>query len=220
MIAIIGGSGAYNFIQTLSDKGWGEYLGAAAIETPFGRANLVHRLRKDTTDYLFLSRHGESGYSTAAPFVNYRANIWALKSVGVTQVLASAAVGIYRARELEARFSTGSRLAAGARRGQAPAKAAAPAPARARPKSRRVIGVFMDRPPAKQPGQTIHTLRAAYPERAKRVEESPEARQTTTRRRRRHPVQILRLRGPRRAAPLRMTSEGLRMTAKTKQFHP
>ncbi|MDH4099679.1 MAG: MTAP family purine nucleoside phosphorylase [Nitrospirota bacterium] len=88
MIAIIGGSGAYNFIQTLSDKGWGEYLGAAAIETPFGRANPVHRFRKDSTDYLFLSRHGETGYSTAAPFVNYRANIWALKEAGASRIIA------------------------------------------------------------------------------------------------------------------------------------
>lgn len=88
MIAIIGGSGAYDFIKTLPDRGWGEYLGSRVIETPFGPGNPVHRFRKDKTEYLFLSRHGETGYSTAAPFVNYRANIWALKESGASRILA------------------------------------------------------------------------------------------------------------------------------------
>jgi 5'-methylthioadenosine phosphorylase len=36
---------------------------------------------------LFLSRHGEKGYSLSAPFVNYRANIYALKELGVKQII-------------------------------------------------------------------------------------------------------------------------------------
>ncbi len=36
----------------------------------------------------FLSRHGEEGYSVSAPFVNYRANIWALKELGVSRIVA------------------------------------------------------------------------------------------------------------------------------------
>lgn len=88
MIAIIGGSGAYNFMQTLPERGWGEYLGSRVIDTPFGPANPLHRFRKDSIEYLFLSRHGETGYSTAASFVNYRANIWALKESGASRIVA------------------------------------------------------------------------------------------------------------------------------------
>jgi 5'-methylthioadenosine phosphorylase len=38
--------------------------------------------------FLFLPRHGETGYEVAAPWVNYRANIYALKEQGVTRLLA------------------------------------------------------------------------------------------------------------------------------------
>jgi 5'-methylthioadenosine phosphorylase len=34
-----------------------------------------------------MSRHGEKGYNVAAPFVNYRANIWALKEHGVQEII-------------------------------------------------------------------------------------------------------------------------------------
>lgn len=88
MIAIIGGSRAYDFIETLSDRGWGEYLGSRVTDTPFGPANLVHRFRREAVEYIFLSRHGETGYSTAASFVNYRANIWALKESGASRIVA------------------------------------------------------------------------------------------------------------------------------------
>ncbi len=40
----------------------------------------------------FLSRHGE-GHTVAPQQVNYRANLWALKSLGVEAVISSAAVG-------------------------------------------------------------------------------------------------------------------------------
>ncbi len=34
-----------------------------------------------------MARHGETGYNLAAPWVNYRANIYALKDLGVTRIL-------------------------------------------------------------------------------------------------------------------------------------
>ncbi|BAS12389.1 S-methyl-5'-thioadenosine phosphorylase [Arthrobacter sp. Hiyo8] len=40
----------------------------------------------------FLSRHGR-GHSVAPQQINYRANLWALKSLGVEAVISSAAVG-------------------------------------------------------------------------------------------------------------------------------
>lgn len=35
-----------------------------------------------------LARHGSAGYEVAAPSVNYRANVWALKAQGVTEIMA------------------------------------------------------------------------------------------------------------------------------------
>ena len=42
----------------------------------------------EEAEVLFLSRHGEDGYTVSAPFVNYRANIWALKELGVERIVA------------------------------------------------------------------------------------------------------------------------------------
>ena len=40
----------------------------------------------------FLSRHGVD-HSVAPHMINYRANIWALKSLGITEVFATSATG-------------------------------------------------------------------------------------------------------------------------------
>ena len=42
---------------------------------------------------LFLHRHGGSGRPIPPHLVNYRANIWALRELGATRVLAANAVG-------------------------------------------------------------------------------------------------------------------------------
>jgi 5'-methylthioadenosine phosphorylase len=62
-------------------------------DTPFGRSNPVHLFNHDDIPFLVLSRHGEAGYQVAAPFVNDRANLYALKSLGVEKVLAWCAPG-------------------------------------------------------------------------------------------------------------------------------
>lgn len=79
--AVIGGSQAFRFLKK---RGW-QALGPQ--ETPFGQSQPIHLVHCDSGNYLFLSRHGEAGYTIAAPFVNYRANIYALKDLGVTQIL-------------------------------------------------------------------------------------------------------------------------------------
>lgn len=81
--AVVGGSQAFKILQSSSGR---ETLGPC--ETPFGNSQPVHLFHGDGVDYLFMSRHGETGYSTAAPFVNYRANIYALKSLGVSRIVA------------------------------------------------------------------------------------------------------------------------------------
>ena len=82
-LTIIGGSQAYSLMKT------GEIVGESlgAIRTPFGESQPVFRMRIGERDVLFMSRHGVEGYSIAAPWVNYRANIWALKELGTQQII-------------------------------------------------------------------------------------------------------------------------------------
>ncbi len=82
-VAIIGGSQGFRVLTS--------ELAASTIdpiETPFGFSPPIHKLDIDGADVYFLSRHGEKGYSLSAPFVNYRANIWALKELGVSRIVA------------------------------------------------------------------------------------------------------------------------------------
>jgi 5'-methylthioadenosine phosphorylase len=67
-------------------------------DTPFGRSNPVHRFVHEDLPFLVLSRHGETGYQVSAPFVNDRANLFALKSLGAEKVLAWCAPGAINER--------------------------------------------------------------------------------------------------------------------------
>jgi 5'-methylthioadenosine phosphorylase len=89
--AIIGGSGAYNILKK---EGFGADLECRKIITPFGESAAIHRFRNKDLSFLFISRHGESGYEISAPFVNYRANIWALKECGVERIISWSGPGI------------------------------------------------------------------------------------------------------------------------------
>jgi len=84
MIAIIGGSQSHRLLE-LGDMR-GERI--KPVTTPYGDSPPLHRMRSDAGEFIFLSRHGESGYSVGAPFVNYRANIYALKELGVESIVA------------------------------------------------------------------------------------------------------------------------------------
>jgi 5'-methylthioadenosine phosphorylase len=81
--AVIGGSQGFRFLGEGSQK---ELIGAR--DTPFGKSQPIYLFEKPGGRFLFLSRHGEKGYSVAASFVNYRANIYALKDLGVKHILA------------------------------------------------------------------------------------------------------------------------------------
>jgi len=81
--AIIGGSQGFRTVQKLSDTDRFD-----PIETPFGFSPPIHRLKSKGNDIFYLSRHGETGYTVSAPYVNYRANIWALKELGVSRIIA------------------------------------------------------------------------------------------------------------------------------------
>jgi 5'-methylthioadenosine phosphorylase len=89
MIGIIGGSGLYDMAGL-------EILGERNIDTPFGATSDAVRLgRIDGIDVAFLPRHGR-GHRMSPSEVPYRANIWALKSVGVEAILSVSAVGSLR----------------------------------------------------------------------------------------------------------------------------
>ena len=82
--AIIGGTGVY-------DSAVLENTETITVNTQFGPsiATLGEYKGKKVA---FMPRHG-AAHSIPPHRINYRANIWALKELGVTQVLASAAVG-------------------------------------------------------------------------------------------------------------------------------
>ena len=85
-LAIIGGSGIYNvdFIETLEK---------IHVETPIGdtSSDLV-RAKIEGSEFYFLARHGE-GHAVSPSEINYRANLYALKSKGVDTVVSVSAVG-------------------------------------------------------------------------------------------------------------------------------
>ena len=86
MLAIIGGTGLYEL------KGL-EIAAQHSGETPFGLASgEVIQGQLHGTPVLFLARHG-SGHRLLPHEVNYRANIFALKRAGATQLLGFSAVG-------------------------------------------------------------------------------------------------------------------------------
>ena len=88
-IGIIGGSGLYDM------EGVTE-IEAVEIETPFGTPSDRVRVGKlDGHPVAFLPRHGR-GHRLNPSDINYRANIWALRSVGVDRVLSVSAVGSMR----------------------------------------------------------------------------------------------------------------------------
>ena len=89
-VALIGGSGL------------GELLGSQAqgvrheVQTPFGRpSDSIVETQWEGLPLLFLARHGP-GHLFNPSQVPYRANIFALKELGVTHVIASGAVGSLR----------------------------------------------------------------------------------------------------------------------------
>ena len=89
-VLLLGGSGAYS----LPEGALGRRLGTRRVRTPFGFANPVHLYDRDGFRYFFLSRHGERSYDRTAPYVNYRANIFAAKVLGVERIVAWSGPGI------------------------------------------------------------------------------------------------------------------------------
>ncbi len=89
MIGVIGGSGVYE-IDGLSDANW------QTVETPWGKpSDQVLTGSLDGVKMAFLPRHGR-GHVHSPTTVPYRANIDALKRIGVTDVISVSACGSFR----------------------------------------------------------------------------------------------------------------------------
>jgi 5'-methylthioadenosine phosphorylase len=90
VIGIIGGSGLYN-IEGLTDTAW------VKVETPWGApSDEILTGMFEGTKVAFLPRHGR-GHKISPTGLNYRANIDALKRLGVTDILSLSAVGSLKA---------------------------------------------------------------------------------------------------------------------------
>jgi 5'-methylthioadenosine phosphorylase len=86
-LGLIGGSGFYEFFEAAE---------RVSVSTPFGDPSddlVIGEV--DGRRVAFIARHGQ-GHRFPPHRVNYRANLWALRSVGVRQVLAPCAVGSLR----------------------------------------------------------------------------------------------------------------------------
>ena len=85
MIAIIGGSGADEIIE-MADS-----IEKQAVDTEYGSVEVTLMSIGDKT-VAFLPRHSE-GHSVPPHKINFKVNIMALKNIGVTQIIATNAVG-------------------------------------------------------------------------------------------------------------------------------
>lgn len=83
-IAVIGGTGFYEFLDNPTEH---------VVQTPYGEPSAPVAVGTVAErSVAFIPRHG--GHHEHPPHaINYRANLWALRSLGVRQVLAPCAVG-------------------------------------------------------------------------------------------------------------------------------
>jgi 5'-methylthioadenosine phosphorylase len=89
MIGVIGGSGLYQ-MQGL------ERVRAVEIKTPFGKpSDKLIRGRLEDVELVFLPRHGK-GHRWLPTEVNFRANTFAMKKLGVERIISVSAVGSLR----------------------------------------------------------------------------------------------------------------------------
>ena len=90
-VGVIGGSGLGTLLRDVAGEGK-----RRAVETPFGPpSDVITEVEWAGVPVLLLSRHGP-GHGLNPSRVPYRANVFALKSLGCTHVIATGAVGSLR----------------------------------------------------------------------------------------------------------------------------
>lgn len=96
-IAIIGGSGVYNFNDI-------KLIEEIEVETPFGwPSDKILHLAIDNVEFYFIARHAR-GHRITPSEINYRANIFALKQLGVDTVVSVSAVGSLKEDHFPGKF--------------------------------------------------------------------------------------------------------------------
>jgi 5'-methylthioadenosine phosphorylase len=84
MIGIFGGSGFYSFLEEVEE---------VAVDTPYGPPSARIRLGEvEGTRVAFMPRHGDE-HSLPPHRINYRANVWAMRQVGVRRIVGPSACG-------------------------------------------------------------------------------------------------------------------------------
>lgn len=88
-IGVIGGSGLYQMPELVGVR-------EVEVKTPFGKtSDPLIRGRLGRVDLIFLPRHGK-GHRWLPTEINFRANIFALKKLGVERIISVSAVGSLR----------------------------------------------------------------------------------------------------------------------------
>lgn len=85
-IGVIGGSGLYEIDGfVLKNK--------KSVSTPYGKTSDQYLIGEiDNTEVIFLPRHGKH-HDIPPHMINYRANIWGFKKLGVNRIISISAVG-------------------------------------------------------------------------------------------------------------------------------
>lgn len=87
MIGIFGGSGFYRFLDEVEEM---------PLATPYGPPSAPVRVGKlDNVEVAFMPRHGDE-HSLPPHRINYRANVWAMKEIGVNRLIGPCACGSLR----------------------------------------------------------------------------------------------------------------------------
>jgi len=87
-IGVFGGSGLYSFLENIKE---------IKVETPYGNPSDKLALGEIAgRKVVFLPRHGKQ-HHLPPHMINYRANIWAMKKIGVEHILAPCACGSLQA---------------------------------------------------------------------------------------------------------------------------
>ncbi|MEW5819520.1 MAG: S-methyl-5'-thioadenosine phosphorylase [Cyanobacteriota bacterium] len=83
-IGVFGGSGFYDFLDNVKE---------VTVETPYGpTSSSIHIAKINDKTVAFLPRHGKN-HAIPPHMINYRANVWAMKSIGVTRIISPCAAG-------------------------------------------------------------------------------------------------------------------------------
>lgn len=94
-IGVFGGSGFYQFIEDVEE---------IKVDTPYGApSDLIALARVGERTVAFLPRHGR-GHDLPPHMIPYRANLWAMKALGVKRIIGPCAAGSLKKEVMPGHF--------------------------------------------------------------------------------------------------------------------